>query len=82
MQILLFFLLSVFLFSQRLETELEEIQPSFRVGSVMFLSDPLKLALITEARNWKLAFSKALNEKCASDMDEIMDFIDNQVGVE
>mgnify|MGYP006890309670 CR=1 FL=1 len=43
------------------------------------MSDPLKLALITEARNWKLAFSKALNEKCAQDMDEILEFIDNQV---
>ncbi|XP_052807224.1 dynein axonemal heavy chain 5-like isoform X2 [Mya arenaria] len=64
---------------QRLETELEEIQPSYRVGSVTFMSDPLKLALITEARNWKLAFSKALNDKCAQDMDEILDFTDNQM---
>ena len=26
-----------------------------------------------------MAFSKALNEKCARDMDEILDFIDNQM---
>ena len=64
---------------QRLESSLEEIQPSFRVGSVLFMTDALKLALNTEAKNWKMAFSKALNEKCAHDMDEILDFTENQM---
>ncbi|KAH3727100.1 hypothetical protein DPMN_053025, partial [Dreissena polymorpha] len=64
---------------QRLEQELEEIQHSYRVGSVTFMTDPLKLALVTEARNWKLAFSRALNEKCASDMDEILEFTESQM---
>ena len=58
---------------------MDEIQPSFRVGSVMFMTDPLKLALNTEAKAWKMAYSKALNEKCAHDMDEILDFIDQQM---
>lgn len=43
------------------------------------MTDPLKLALITETRNWKLAFSKALNEKCAQDMDEMLEFMENQM---
>ncbi|XP_053396215.1 dynein axonemal heavy chain 5-like isoform X3 [Mercenaria mercenaria] len=64
---------------QRLEGELEEIVPSYRVGSVTFVTDPLKLALVTETRNWKLAFSKALNEKCAQDMDEMLEFMENQM---
>lgn len=42
------------------------------------MTDPLKLALVTETRNWKLAFSKALNEKCAQDMDEMLEFMENQ----
>ncbi|KAK3576985.1 hypothetical protein CHS0354_005992 [Potamilus streckersoni] len=64
-------------FYQKLETEIEEIQSSYRVGSVLCLTEQLKLALITEARNWKLAFSKALNEKCAKEMDEILEFTEN-----
>ena len=43
------------------------------------MTDALKLALNTEAKNWKMAFSKALNEKCAHDMDEILDFTENQM---
>ncbi|XP_021362874.1 dynein heavy chain 5, axonemal-like isoform X1 [Mizuhopecten yessoensis] len=63
-------------FYQKLETDIEEMQYSYRVGSVMFVTDPLKLALITEAKNWKMAYAKALNEKCAGEMDEMLDFID------
>ena len=61
---------------QRLEQEIEEIQPSFRVGSVLFSTERLRLALVTETHNWKLAYAKALNDKCAHEMDSIMDFID------
>ena len=43
--------------------DIEEITPSFRVGSVIFLTDELKMALITETRRWKMAYAKALNEK-------------------
>ena len=42
------------------------------------MSEPLKL-IITEAKNWKLAFCEALNEKCAHDMDEILEFINQQM---
>ncbi|XP_046353935.2 dynein axonemal heavy chain 5-like isoform X1 [Haliotis rufescens] len=62
---------------QRLELEIEEMQTSFRVGSVLFLTDILKLALVTETRNWKHAYAKALNEKCGREMDETLDFIDS-----
>ncbi|XP_076466904.1 dynein axonemal heavy chain 5-like [Babylonia areolata] len=61
---------------QRLEQEIEEISPTFRVGSVLFSTDPLRLALVTETHNWKQAYAKALNDKCAHEMDSIMDFID------
>lgn len=62
---------------QKLETEKEEMQPSYRVGATLLSTEPLKLALITEAKNWKMAYAKALNEKCAHEMDEILDFIEN-----
>jgi Asp-tRNA(Asn)/Glu-tRNA(Gln) amidotransferase C subunit len=63
--------------SQKLEQDIEEMQQSYRVGSVMCVTDHLKLALITETKNWKMAYSKALNEKCASEMDDILEFIEN-----
>nr|XP_006825999.1 PREDICTED: dynein heavy chain 5, axonemal [Saccoglossus kowalevskii] len=60
-----------------LETSIEEILPSYRVGSIVFLTEKLQMALITEARAWKLAYGKALNNKASKDMLEIFDFIDN-----
>ena len=56
---------------QKLETDVEEIQPSFRVGSVIFLTDKLKMSLVTETRNWKMAYAKALNERCGREMDSV-----------
>lgn len=43
---------------------------------MLFLTDRLRLALVTETRNWKQTYAKALNEKCAQEMDSIMEFID------
>ncbi|XP_070190341.1 dynein axonemal heavy chain 5-like isoform X2 [Littorina saxatilis] len=62
---------------QRLEQDIEEIQPSFRVGSVLFSTERLRLALVTETHNWKLAYAKALNDRCGREMDSVMDFIDS-----
>lgn len=50
---------------------MEEIQPSFRVGSVIFLTDKLKMSLVTETRHWKMAYAKALNERCGHEMDSV-----------
>lgn len=72
-----FTLLKSFIIFQKLEQEIEEMLPSYRVGSVMCVTDKLKLAFVTEARNWKMAYSKALNEKCAHEMDEILEFTEN-----
>lgn len=60
-----------------MEQQVEEMGQSHRVGPLLFLTDPLKLALITEIRNWKLAYGKNLNAKCASQMDEILEFFDS-----
>ena len=53
------------------------MQAAHRVGPLLFTADPLKLALITEVKNWKVAYGKHLNSKCAKEMDEILDFFDN-----
>lgn len=59
-----------------METDIEEIQPSYHVGPVLFLTAELKRALITESQTWKFAYGKALNEKCAKEMDELLEFMD------
>ncbi|XP_071801151.1 dynein axonemal heavy chain 5-like isoform X2 [Asterias amurensis] len=62
---------------QNLETTIEEIPISYRVGSVICLTEKLKEALIAETKAWKLAFGKALNAKASADMTDIFDFIEN-----
>lgn len=59
-----------------METDIEELQPSYHVGPVLFLTTLLKRALISEAQAWKVAYGKALNEKCAKEMDELLEFMD------
>lgn len=48
---------------QRIQTEIEEFPHSFQVGSIIYLTDNLKIALMQEIGNWKLAYGKAMNEK-------------------
>ena len=43
--------------------DVEELPLSYRIGAVMYMTDKLKAALITETKAWKLAFGKALGEK-------------------
>lgn len=59
-----------------METAIEEVQASYHVGPVLFLTTQLKRALITEAGSWKCAYGKALNEKCGKEMDELLEFMD------
>ena len=35
------------------------------------------MALVTETKNWKQAYGKFLNEKCAREMDDILEFFDS-----
>ncbi len=44
------------------------------MGPLLFVTEPLKLALKTEVRNWQRMYAKHLNEKCARDMDELFSF--------
>ena len=60
-----------------MEVEIEELPKSYRVGPVLYLTDPLKLALIQEAQAWKRAYARHLNAKCGQQMDEILDFTEN-----
>ena len=67
----------MFLFKQSVEQEIDDITPTHRVGPLLFQTDDLKLALKTEVKNWQRMYAKYLNEKCAREMDEILEFFDN-----
>ncbi|KAK3754858.1 hypothetical protein QZH41_011331 [Actinostola sp. cb2023] len=62
---------------QQLESRIEELPHFYRIGSVIYLTDRLKEALVTETKAWKQAFGQALAEKASTDMEEIFTFIDN-----
>ena len=56
---------------------MEELPPSYRVGSILFETDELKLALVQECKAWKRSFGAALNEKAGTEQDNIFNFIDS-----
>lgn len=51
---------------QRLETQIEELPGSYRIGPVEYLTEKIKEALVTETKAWKQSFGKALAEKVSS----------------
>nr|XP_039256499.1 dynein heavy chain 5, axonemal-like [Styela clava] len=60
-----------------MESNVDDLPDSYRVGSVLFLTDELRLALVQECRAWKRAFGGALNEKAGAAMENIFNFIEN-----
>ena len=62
-----------------LEAQVEEMQVSHRVGPLLFLTDPLHQALLSEIKVWKRCYAKYLNDKCAREMDEMLEFFDTMM---
>ena len=60
-----------------METMVQDIPSSYRVGSVLFDTEKLRLALVQECKAWKREFGAALNRKAALGMDDIFGFIEN-----
>ena len=59
-----------------MQTEIEELPSTFQVGSIIYMTDSLKRALLAEITNWKQAYGKEMNEKAASDMRHLLEMID------
>jgi len=62
---------------QELELLADELPPSYTLGAVTYMTEPLKRALKTETGVWKQAYGRALSIKASGDMEEIFTFIDN-----
>ncbi|KAK3588115.1 hypothetical protein CHS0354_012172 [Potamilus streckersoni] len=61
---------------KKLETNIDDIPASEVVGPIELFTEPLKLALRVEIKDWKLLFGKALNEKYRSKMEGVLLFIE------
>ena len=59
-----------------MQTEIEEFASSYQVGSIVYVTENLKRALLTELNNWKTAYGRSMNEKAALDMKKTFDFIE------
>ena len=60
-----------------MQSDIEEYAPSYQVGSIIYLTENLKRSLLLEINNWRLAYGKAMNEKAAQDMSELMEKIED-----
>ena len=68
---------TTFRYYHQLESEVDDVPSSYLVGSILFETDDLKLALKEECKSWKRAFGAALNEKAGEAQEEMLNFIDN-----
>ncbi|XP_076014466.1 dynein axonemal heavy chain 5 [Genypterus blacodes] len=59
-----------------LEVQISELPVSCTVGSVLFDTNDLKMALSQECQLWKRAFGTALHSRASTDMNEIFSFVD------
>ncbi|KAI3354987.1 hypothetical protein L3Q82_004779 [Scortum barcoo] len=63
-------------FYSKMEVQISELPMFFTVGSILFDTEQLKLALTQECHLWKRAFGAALNRRASADMDDIFSFVD------
>ncbi len=61
---------------ERLETEISELPSCQYFNPAIQLSvEPLKLALAVEAKAWKTAYGRSLNDRYRSSMENIVKFV-------
>ncbi|NXF87312.1 DYH8 protein, partial [Eubucco bourcierii] len=58
-----------------LEKEIEDFKPIFILGPLELHTEPLKTALATEAKTWKMLLCRYLNEEYKNKMTNMMSFI-------
>ncbi|KAJ3342801.1 Dynein heavy chain 5, axonemal [Gonapodya sp. JEL0774] len=61
-----------------IERDISEIASTVQIGLLMISSEPLKLALIGETREWKQQYGLNLNKKVKKDMEELIEYMDSK----
>ncbi|KAJ3097005.1 Dynein heavy chain 5, axonemal [Phlyctochytrium planicorne] len=63
---------------ESIEKEISEIPLTTQIGLLLISSEPLKLALISETKEWKQQYGLNLNRKVKKDMEQLIEYMDNK----
>ncbi len=63
-------------FLQHLEDTLADLQPTYHFGPLLIHTELFHCSLLVEIKQWKLAYGRSLNERCAREMDEMFRFFE------
>jgi len=63
---------------ESIEIEISGIENTTQIGPLLISTEPLKTALLTETKDWKLQYGVYLNKKVKKDMEDLMEYIDNK----
>ncbi|KAI9220476.1 dynein heavy chain and region D6 of dynein motor-domain-containing protein [Blastocladiella britannica] len=63
---------------EMIERDIAEIPASTQIGLLLVSSEPLKLALMTETKDWKHIYGLNLNRKVKQDMEGLIDYMEKQ----
>ncbi|KAJ1555489.1 Dynein heavy chain 8, axonemal, partial [Nowakowskiella sp. JEL0078] len=58
--------------------EITEIPNSTQIGMLLISSEPLKMALLSETKEWKQQYGLNLNRKVKRDMEELIEYMENK----
>jgi dynein heavy chain len=61
-----------------IEREILEIPTSTQIGLLLISAEPLKLALLSETKDWKQQYGSNLNRKVKKDMEQLIDYMDSK----
>ncbi|KAJ3091620.1 Dynein heavy chain 5, axonemal [Quaeritorhiza haematococci] len=59
-------------------TEISEIPPNNQIGLLLISTDPLKIALLNETKEWKQQYGLNLNRKVKTDMEGLIEYMENK----
>ncbi|KAI8811565.1 dynein heavy chain and region D6 of dynein motor-domain-containing protein [Cladochytrium replicatum] len=63
---------------ESIENEIHEIPNTTQIGMLLIYSEPLKLSLLSETKDWKQQYGLNLNRKVKRDMEELIEYMENK----
>ncbi|KAI9015067.1 dynein heavy chain and region D6 of dynein motor-domain-containing protein [Gaertneriomyces semiglobifer] len=61
-----------------IEKDINDIPATTQIGLLLISSEPLKLALVSETKEWKQQYGLNLNRKVKTDMEQLMEYMENK----
>ena len=63
---------------EMIEREILEIPASTQIGLLLISAEPLKLALLSETKEWKQQYGLNLNKKVKQDMEQLIEYMETK----